>query len=273
MRARFHNKTRRSKSIPQRLIKEKKIHLIPLYYLLINSCLAKEAVLNSGSYLLADHIYKGKPKGDFLVGKFIDQLLLSLPSAKSFRNRFIFSKKELYKHLQNKLKYRNGIKILSVPCGIPRDLIEVCLMFKKPELEFIGLDLDKKVLKDAETETVKNGVHRYFKFFLGDALNHNHYPKNVDITVSTGLGEFLNDDKLGDFYKIVHKNLNEGGVFITSAIDKHGLSDFLLRELSEIYTNYRSEGRIRSIISKVGFSKLKSYRDSYQLQTMIIATK
>lgn len=279
MKPKFHNRTRRSKSIPKRLIQEKKFHLIPLYYFLINSYLAKEAVQNSGSYFLADHIYKGVPQGRFLFGKVIDYLFLSLPSAKSFRNRYLYSKKELLSYIKTRLKSKNNLKIMSVPCGIPRDLIEVCSLImsdgllRNKKLTFIGMDLDSKALLEARKEVTRNNLVNHFEFIQGDAFNFNHYPKNIDVIVSTGLGEFLDDEQLDQFYSLAYQVLNKEGVFITSAIEKHKLSDFLLRELGEIYTNYRSRNDIKSIISNIGYSNLKIYSDRYRLQTMVIARK
>lgn len=279
MKPKFHNRTKRSKSIPKRLIQEKKFHLLPLYYFLINSYLAKEAVQNSGSYFLADHIYRGVPEGSFLFGKLIDYLFLSLPSAKSFRNRYLYSKKELLTYIKTRLKSKDNLKIVSIPCGIPRDLIDVCNvittngLLRNKKVSFIGMDLDSKALLEARREAVRNKIVNHFEFIKGDAFNLDHYPKDVDVIVSTGLGEFLDDKQLNQFYSLVHKVLNKDGVFITSAIEKHKLSDFLLRELGEIYTNYRSRDEIRSIISKIGYSDLKLYIDQYKLQTMVIARK
>jgi hypothetical protein len=277
MKNKLHNKTRTSDSIPKKLLSQGKLHLIPLYYLLTTSYLANEAITNSGSYLLADHIYQAKPKGSFGFGVALDALLLSLPSAKSFRNRYLYSKVELHEQIEKKEK--DILRILTIPSGIPRDLIDICKILVEnkqihtKKIQFICMDLDPKVLTDTEKHLQNHKVAEYFTLINGDALEIEHYPKDIDIVVSNGLGEFLTDDLLHIFYQNVYHSLNEEGVFITSAVDKHHLSEFLLREIGEVITNYRTKPHLEDLITQSGFETVKSYTDAAKLQSMIVATK
>src|SRR3989304_2967697 len=77
----FYNKTRRSASVPAKLMREGKWYLLPVYYFMLTSYLAREGVANSGSYQFADHIYANQPRGSFFVGKVLDAILLNLKSA------------------------------------------------------------------------------------------------------------------------------------------------------------------------------------------------
>lgn len=278
MKARFYNRTRVSRSIPRRILREGKIHLIPLYYLLRTSCLAREAIEHSGSYLLADHIYKGEPRGRYGIGLVIDYLLLSLPSTQAFKQRYSYAKKEVLRVIKALLRVKKNIRILSVPCGIPRDFIDVCLflrsagLLKNTAITFLGLDLDIQALSTAKREVTRYALEPYFQFIKGDALTSGHYPKDIDMIVSTGLGEFLTAAELLKFYTIIYGALNNDGLFYTSALGKHDFSDFLLRELAEIETHYRSSLFLHSWIKTAGFRHSQTIFDS-QLQHIILARK
>ena len=50
----LHNRTRTSASIPRKLLREGKLHLLPVYALMRTSDLAREGIENSGSYRFAD---------------------------------------------------------------------------------------------------------------------------------------------------------------------------------------------------------------------------
>ena len=69
------NRTRRSESIPKRLVAEGKYHLLPVYALLTTSDLAREGIRNSGSFRFADHIYRNEPSGRYGFGRVLDRVL------------------------------------------------------------------------------------------------------------------------------------------------------------------------------------------------------
>src|SRR6476661_8845668 len=93
------NRTRRSESIPRRLVSEGKFHLLPVYALLTTSDLAREGIRNSGSFRFADHIYRNEPSGRYGVGRVLDRVLLGLRGARSLRSRFLHSRVEILRSL------------------------------------------------------------------------------------------------------------------------------------------------------------------------------
>src|SRR5687767_14579727 len=119
---RLANETRLSSSIPRRLIREKKFHLLPLYYLLRLSFLGREAIEHSGSFRFADHIYVGKARGRLGLGWLIDAIILGLPSTRSFRSRFAHAQEMIAREIHNRPP---KLRVASIPSGIPRELIEV----------------------------------------------------------------------------------------------------------------------------------------------------
>ena len=272
----FYNKTRQSHSIPRKLIREGKWYLLPVYYLLTTSELANEGIKNSGSHYFADHIYANKPKGKFIIGKILDYILLKLESAQSLRARYIYAKKEIHK-LVGEVSHENSINILAVPCGLSREFFEVSDELKSENhpryshVNWTGIDLDEELIKKLEE---KNNMHGYnIKFISGDALDQNTYniEELYDMIINTGFTEFLDDLDTLNFYKIAHNYLKQEGIFFTSGMMPHKLSDYLMKNIAELHTQYRSEDLLKELACSAGFKKVHTYKD--KLQTILIGTK
>jgi hypothetical protein len=295
------NRTRRSESIPRRLLAERKYHLLPVYALLTTSDLAREGIRNSGSFRFADHIYRNQPSGRFGVGRMLDGVLLKLRGARSMRSRFFHSRRQILRGLRESLDDRQlhsrrahpvfaggatiddktetvaeRIVVVSVPCGIARDLYEVAetLWIIEPALyeqvDFIGIDLDPEAIELSRRLTRD---YYTFDFRCADALAPETLPDGVDIVVSLGFGEFLPDDVLLAFYQRARAALNAGGRFITSAMNRDRISDYLARELAELHTHYRSTEQLTELLKSAGFGKIRTARDSVGLQTLAVAEK
>src|SRR5712691_9531809 len=95
----FYNRTRRSESIPLKLVKQGRILAVPIYLLVRYSDLGREGVENSGSYRFADHIYRNEPSGRGKIGRWLDKTFLAMPAVKSFRNRFLAARDKLCEFL------------------------------------------------------------------------------------------------------------------------------------------------------------------------------
>lgn len=283
------NRTRRSESIPRRLVAEGKYHLLPVYALLTTSDLAREGIRNSGSFRFADHIYKNEASGRYGVGRVLDRVLLKLRGARSMRSRFFHSRREVLRavremaddalvrsRLASTETKADHTLIVSVPCGIARDLLQVAetLWMIEPALyghvDFLGIDLDPEAL-DLSRDLTRD--HPKFDFRCVDALGPRSLPEGVDIIVSLGFGEFLSDDMLLDFYRRCHAALRGEGRFITSAMDRDRISDYLARELAELHTHYRSTEKLTELLKSAGFKKIRTTRDKVGLQTLAVAEK
>ena len=279
------NRTRRSASIPRRLAAEGKYHLLPVYALLTTSDLGREGIRNSGSFRFADHIYRNEPSGRYGVGRVLDRVLLKLRGARSMRSRFFHSRREILRavdemrgswaKVRGRVASDEPLTVVSVPCGIARDLYDVAetLWTKSPHYEsvrFVGIDLDQEAL-----DLSRNLTHDHFgfEFRRADALAGGSLPQDVDIVVSLGFGEFLSDQVLREFYARVHASLKAGGRFITSAMSRDRISDYLARELAELHTNYRSTEQLTHLLAAAGFTGVRTTRDDVGLQTLAVAEK
>jgi len=281
----LHNRTRTSASIPRKLLREGKLHLIPVYALMRASDLAREGIENSGSYRFADHVYRNEPSGRFGFGRALDAVLLRMRGARSMRNRFY--------HVQNEIvaaaraadaqhaarapdDTRPTFRVLSVPCGIARDLAAAAgrLAADLPAVlartTFFGLDLDPAPL-GLSRELV--GSSERFIFTQGDALDPSNFPPDLDVIASTGLGEFLDDDVLVQLYKNCHDHLRPGGVFVTSGMQPDRVADYLMRQLAELHTHYRRPDELIRWLHSAGFHQVTTRQDDVGLQTLVVARK
>lgn len=272
--SKYYNKTRISPSIPKKLISQGKWYLLPLYYVLSTSFLAKEGIENSGSYRFADHVYAQSPRGRFLIGWIIDNFLLRLPSAIAMRFRYIKVKEELKKIIKNSPDQE--IHIFYVPTGLGREFFEIDQEMG-PNLEFPkkihlhGLDLDEELIRNMK-EKSKN-THMNISFNQGDAFHKRNYEQKYDMVISTGFVDFLEKDEARVFFDYVYATLKPEGIFLTSGMLPHRLSEYLMKQFAELKTSYRSKEDLILLAEEAGFSSHQIEHDKHKLQTVIITKK
>jgi SAM-dependent methyltransferase len=229
------NATRQSASIPQKLLREGAVHLLPIYYLLTLSDLAREGIANSGSFRFADHIYAGVPSGRTPLGRWIDRRLLATPAARAFRCRYQRAQTAVRHALESAPAGLCPFRILAVPCGIPRDISELAATLHRENpalvarIDYHAMDIDPSVLALART-VIGNTPLAAAHYHCGDALSADDFPRLAfHAIVSTGLGDFLNDRELETFYTNVYRALEPGGTFYTSASARDRQSDALMQ--------------------------------------------
>jgi hypothetical protein len=208
-----NNRTRRNRSIVRKLLREGNLHWLPIYALVMQSDLGREGIINSGSYRFADHIYRNQLSGCGPFGRWIDAFFFAMPATQAFHRRYKRCQDEL-RQVANKISPPSRIRVLAIPCGIPRDIAEFCEGLDgdlKSRIHYYGMDVDTELLQIAKEWIVPLGLGK-FDFIRGNALLAEEYPDGpFDFVVSTGLGEFLNADEIEVFYRNVHHVLAPGG--------------------------------------------------------------
>ena len=255
-------------------MREHKWYLIPVYYLLITSELAREGILHSGSYYFADHIYRNKPHGRFIIGYLLDAILLRFPSAQSLRFRYLSVKKELLGSIAQLKNTSNHLSILAIPSGLGRELFEVAEEVDADllnQVNLFGLDGDADLIDHLKNRCAQNSIP--ITFYCGDGLDRSSYQNKHDIIFSTGFTEFLDDTQVIIFFKIVFDFLSPNGKFITSSLMPHPFSDYLLRNIAELHTQYRSGDKLIELLKSSGFVNITTCKDSTGLQTVAVAKK
>jgi hypothetical protein len=248
---------------------------LPIYWLLSTSDLAREGFENSGSYRFADHIYRNEASGKYGIGRWLDKRILSMRAVESFRSRFLMARDEICRFLQQRASTKASVDVLSVPCGIPRDLVAGIEKFRSvggviSGVRFHVLDLDDDVLRQAKAFAHEHGIA--LTIHHGDALDVKTYGDAFDFITSTGFGEFLDDEKLTSLYAVFHRILHSRGVMVTSAMSRRRLSDYLLR-LAELHIHYRRIDDLATIACHAGFAQLKTWTDVYGIQGFLKAMK
>ena len=272
------NATRRSRSIPRELLRRGAIHLLPLYYLIRLSDLGREGIEHSGSFRFADHIYRGTPSGRTPLGRWIDRRLLAMPAARAFRRRCQHAQSAVRQALETRQDGSRPVRVLAVPCGIPRDMVDLAHTLRRENpallsrLEYHGVDIDHRALAAASALTTRHDLPSVH-YHLGDALTGEGYPNvRFDVVISTGLGEFLSDEELAAFYGRVYDAMEPGATFYTSATVRDGRSDALL-QMAEIVTAYRTPTQLERILRHVPWRRLDVTCDPSGLQTFATAVR
>lgn len=263
-----NNRTRRTRDLTAKFWRTGQWHLIPLYYLLRLSDLAREGIEHSGSYLFADHLYENRASGRTPLGRMLDRVLLNTGAARAMRQRCV----ESTRIIEERLNEEHGeVHMLAIPCGIPRDVSR--LDHATERLHYTGMDLDPRVLAAAQDHLEDHAPEllEHADFIHGNALNDLDFPQHPqDVIVSTGLGEFLDDGQLRVFYRNVFETLQHGGVFYTSATHREHGSDYLLRAF-ELNAHYRTEVQMREIFAELPWSRVEFTHDATGLQTFVRA--
>ncbi len=281
---RLHNRTRTSESIPRKLLRQGKLHLLPIYALMRTSDLGREGIENSGSYRFADHVYRNEPSGRFGIGRALDAVLLRMRAARSMRNRFHHAQREILvaarafaaRSAADPVAVTAPFRVLSIPSGIARDLVLAAQAVERelPEVyarsTFFGVDLDPAPV---ELSRDLAGRDDHYFFTRGDALDATSFPSELDVIVSTGLGEFLSDDLLVQFYRNCHNRLRPGGTFVTSSMQPDRVADYLMRQLAELHTHYRRGDEIIRWLHSAGFHEVSTRQDDVGLQTLVVARR
>ena len=211
-------------------------------------------------------------------------ILHKAPVVKATQERFQIFKLQLQKNL------RNGIKIMSIPCGLMDDLLS--LDFNGfDNVHLVGADLDEDTLLGAK----KNATAKYnltnVDFIKIDAWKLGAV-EEYDIITSNGLNIYQpNDEKVIDLYKKFYQALKPGGILITSFLTpppsmstestwkNFDPSDALKQKVlfSDIiqvnWQTFRTEAQTRLQLAKAGFKTIEFINDSCSIFPTVTAIK
>jgi hypothetical protein len=274
------NFTRRTANFPAKFTRESRFDLLALYYFLRLSDLAREGIEHSGSYRFADHLYRNEASGRGWFGRWLDRCLLKLPASQAMQSRCARSSDEMHRAFKAHLAAGGPepFRILTVPCGIPRDVRNFAAQIaaQSPELlsriEYVGMDLDPEVVIAAKAFLDGSAI-KASRIIEGNALNRADYgAQRCDFIASTGLGEFLSDEDLSAFYGNVFDALAPNGAFFTSAHGHEKNSDALLRAF-EFNSYYRTRFELDRLLARHPWKAVTLDLHSSGLQTFARAIK
>ena len=226
------------------------------------SKLGRASVLgNADSGLNFDHMYRQKPKGITSFGKFIDSILLNLPSVKATRNRKDIIIKILENEIANNLIENKKTRILDIASGPARYLTEVINNYNQDNVEVLCLDRDQRSLNFGKILSV-NKPMRYAKANIFKLKHLKKFSDKVswkpNIVISSGLFEYLSDDEVKKILSDVYKSVENGSLFIF-ATQKDNPSKKLMEKVCTTQSGkpwqliYRDPKELRKWILEAGF--------------------
>jgi SAM-dependent methyltransferase len=265
------NRTRKTADLVAKFKREGRWHLIPLYHFLQLSDFAREGIENSGSYRFADHLYRAVPSGRGWLGRTLDRVLLNVRATRAMRSRFARATEEMKLAFSSHAR-SYPFRILTVPCGIPRDVRDLVTTIDASRIDYTGLDIDAAVVC-ASRDFLGGVSFANMRLVEGNALDAAAWPAGAfDFISSTGLGEFLDEELLKVFYRNVHAALESGGTFYTSAAARECRSDWLMRAF-EFDAHYRTQSDLQRMLAPLAWRSLEFSHDDAGLQTFVRAVK
>jgi len=172
---------------------------------------------HADSGLNIDHMYRKSPKGISFFGRFLDSILLNLPSVKATRVKKDIIIKILQNEVANNVVLGKKTRIIDLASGPARYLVDLINESNHGSIEALCLDSDKRSINYGKILAHKKPI-RYTKanvFRLG-ALKHFsdrvHWIPNV--VIATGFFEMQKDDVVKMFLNDINKHLDTGGLIL-----------------------------------------------------------
>lgn len=234
---------------------------------------------NSGTML--DYVYRNKPQGSWVIGKYLDRIYLNAIGWRAIRNRRHLLQDMLRVELDRFRSNNQEIRLLDVAAGPGRYLQEL-LKENPANFRVLCRDLITDGLNQGKLEAQEaglNGIH----FEVGDAFN----PAPTDATlggqpnimVVSGLYEQIRDDKivinsLKEFFKF----LPPGGIIVLTTQLQHPNLDFV----ANVMISYSGERwvlkcrylrTIEDWVRQAGFEEITSRQEKEGLCAVTRAQK
>lgn len=186
--------------------------------LLSLSKLGRTSVMGKAdSGLNFDHMYRNKPKGITQFGKFIDRVLLNLPSVKATRNRKDIIIKILQNEVTNNIIMHKKTRIVDIASGPARYLSELINNFNQDKIEILCFDKDRRSLNFGKI--LSRG--KPMRFVKADVFNLRKIKNFADrtkwkpnIIISSGLFEYLEEVNVMKILSDIYNSIDYEGLLI-----------------------------------------------------------
>lgn len=231
-----------------------------------------------------EHMYDNQPEGKFLIGRFIDKVLLDLPAVHATRGRKEDIKKILWNEIQNNRFQGKKTRVLDLASGSARYLRELGEEHRNGYIESICIDKDKECIllgqKLVAQENLKN-----IRFLKGDIFQLDHLRKLSfkrgwlpNVVVASGLFIYFNDIDVEKMINEIYKFLPENGLIIFSSYEKLNTRKLMRKTMSTSSGDqwtlyYRKPEHWISLLNKVGYHYPFIFRDHWEMNNIIVGRK
>jgi SAM-dependent methyltransferase len=240
-------------------------HYLPLLLADTGYLLAREKY----SAFAIDRIYADTPGGWGWLGRCLDRYVLDLPVHRAVRDRFRFVTRHLVEALHRLLAGRDEVAVLSVPCGLARDLCTAHGQVKRrhPDadrrLKLYGLDLDYegRVLEEARRRARAAGAP--IRLVRGDALDAATWSwlrgeaPALSAILCIGFSPWLAPDELGALLRQFARHLHPGGYLFLDRFNEGRYSKMGSR--ADILAHYHSDTWVRDCLRTAGLALQTGY--------------
>ncbi len=231
-----------------------------------------------------EYIYNNKSHGSFLVGKWIDRILLNLPSVRATRERKEQIKKILREEISINRLGGKKTRILDLASGGARYLRELKAEHESGDVESLCVDKNMRCVNLGRSlagrENVKN-----LKFLRGDVFRMGHLKtisRNIgwkpNVIIASGLFIYFNDQVVEGVLKEIYQSLPIGGAVIFQSYENLS-SRKLMRKTSSTSSGeqwtlyYRKPEFWKKLLEDIGFKEISISRDEWQMNNVCSARK
>lgn len=254
--------------------------------LMLLSRLGRQSVLGEAATgYNFDHMYENKAEGSFIIGKWIDRILLNLPAVHATRYRRDCIKKILVNEIENHHVESKKTRIVDIACGSGRYLLDINKMFEEQNVETLGVDYDLKSITRGELLAKKYGVPTVnLRFFRGNLFRLQllkKLGKNIEwrpnIIVSSGLTVYIDDKKVADVVSQIYDGLSSGGLILIDSQESNP-SKKLMEKVCNTKDGawvlyYRPISFWRRCLINAGFRDIRISRDPWNMYNLCTARK
>jgi SAM-dependent methyltransferase len=231
-----------------------------------------------------EHIYNNKPQGVFLIGKFIDKILLNLPSVRATRERKEEIKKILRKEITINRSAGRKTRILDLASGGARYLRELKEEHERGDVESLCVDKNMRCVNLGRSLTGREGV-KNLKFLRADIFRMGHLKtisRQLDwkpnIIIASGLFIYFNDQMVEGVLREIFQSLPPKGLVIFQSYENLS-SRKLMRKTSTTSSGeqwtlyYRKPEFWHKLLNTIGFKDITISRDEWQMNNICSARK
>ena len=185
---------------------------------------------------------------------------------------------------------KEGAVLVSLPCGVMRDLLELDFS-KVKDINLIGIDIDREAVEAAKKLADQRNVDQV-NFLMEDAWEL-RLSKEADFLSSIGLNVYeSNRDRVVALYGRVYEALKPQGVFFTGVLtyppgfekqsdwspslkkEQIAMDKILIEDVLDLeFQNYRTLEEIKEDFNRAGFKDVMIYPDKNCIFPAVIARK
>ena len=219
------------------------------------SSFIKQCISNPGGYYALERIYTNLPLGNNLFRRLADRLYLNAPMAKAARRRLTSAVRWTQAKVEQRLKQKDELRILDMPCGGARVLIESFRGQRwRNQVLALGIDLDPQAIRFAGHAAQAAGLTNV-RFREANALNPELDDEPpFDFVLTLGLLDYLSDVSARRLVNRVYDLLAPGGHFLFGMTSKNPSRRFFEQKLGWSL-EYRAPEAIDSFAITTQFRK------------------